>query len=149
MNKRGDAGDWPDFIGFFLVLIIFGGGIVVSYFAFFGSDYDIKKEEARAMHDKLRGCLLDKANEVFADEFSFKECGFSEKFFDNNILIYIKRESDGKEKFEGVRDFINQCELIDRFGRFPKCWKGEIVLSGEKYIIIGGSNQRARDVAVN
>ena len=150
-NRKGDVGDWTNFAGFFLILILITGGIVGSYFAFFSSEYEFKETEAELLLSRVAGCLSETGNyEIIRGDTSriYEICDLR-----NNIekehLIYIEDSVTQEEVFFiGVYDYLTQCGLIDENDKFAKCASSSLSLDGgETLRIVAGSNQNSRRIA--
>ena len=152
MNRKGGAGDFVNFIGFFLIMIIIGGGIIGGYLVFFGQGYDFRQAEADTLFVVVRDCFLDYPEDLFRDDFNkndfLEHCRLNENVAEDR-LIYVREVKDGgREFFIGVYDYQTQCFLVDDRGAFAKCRKQEVLKNGDKFELIVGSDQQSRRVAL-
>ena len=80
-NKKGDAGDWVNFGGFFLIMFIIVIGLLIGFYSFFGRGYDIRQADADVLFLQARDCLEEK--DFFVQDFIFNEsCKFFVDSFD-------------------------------------------------------------------
>jgi hypothetical protein len=146
MNKLGVAGPAVLFPFYIAMLVVVGGGIAVSLFAFFGGGYDFRVEESMILLDHVRECL--ESGEMFRDgvegDFDiYINCDLNENALKKSLIL-VKDVQNGHVLFWGVRDYETQCNL--KGDNFPKCREGEAKFEGKVYEIIVGSNQYARKI---
>jgi hypothetical protein len=147
MNRRGVAGDVVNFGGFFLIVVIMAGGVIGGYLVFFGQGYDYKIVESEILYARVQECLEETGADFFAEDFDIYDmCRLNKNVVENRRMIYLKRLDTDEEFSVGVRDFINQCELIDRGNRFAKCVGGNVLLGGDSLELIVGSNSVSQGV---
>ena len=149
MNRRAVLGSGLLFSVTILMMTIIGGGIVGGVWVFYGQGYDFRAAESGVLFEIVLDCFSE--NDFFQDEFEiYESCRLNKNVISKNHLIFIKRLSDKKEFFVGVKDFEMQCFLDSRFDNvaFPLCINSKIFMNGEEYVFLVGSNQNSEKVAV-
>ncbi len=141
MNRKADVGDWPDFIGVFLAILIIGAGIVGAYYSFFSKEYDFRKVDSELLANRIEQCL----NEHGFNLNISSDCKINSNFLSGKVLIYIKRQSDGLENFSGIYDYLVRCGL-NSVSSAPICVSREVSIGSEKYYLLVASNQKSREV---
>jgi hypothetical protein len=138
-NKKGDAGDFLNFVGFFIILLVLSMGIVIGYVIFFGGEYDFRQAEADVLFVKARECFGEKNFSDVGFDFR-KECNMNGNVEDDVMILF---DNNAGMKFRIGEDMEVLCELNDKSDTLPKCTNGIVWKDSIAYKITTASNRRA------
>lgn len=148
-SRRGyTLGSGVLFFAFFLMMGLIAAGLVGGVLAYFGNGFDFRQKDANALFDEVKNCF-DRENffEIGLDEnpdFFYEVCRIHRQSIEGDHLVYIKRVSDGREFYVGIRDYLVRCDLEARFNNLdlPLC----VNYSYGDYEFVVGSSQDSRRV---
>lgn len=151
MNKRGVLGTGLLYSVYFFMMAVIAIGIYGGLIGYFGTGYDYRKAESRALLDEVKECIGGEKFDfsiLTSDDF-YARCKIAKSVIeDGEHLIYIKDKS-GKEFVLGVTDFKNRCFLNvrERNKDYPICSSYGRDADGEDYILVGSSQNSRRVLA--
>ena len=147
LNKKGDAGDWINFGGFFLILLLIAVFLVFGIFSYFGRGYNFNKAEAEVLFLKAEECFVE--NDFFEEDFKerfYEACGLSENALEQH-LIYVKKNDSDEEFFIGVYDFTLRCKLESELGSELGCISKDITKGNKTFTILVASAQTSTKIS--
>ncbi|MBM3206699.1 MAG: hypothetical protein FJZ43_03715 [Candidatus Staskawiczbacteria bacterium] len=151
MNKKGVLGTGVLYTVYFLMMAVIAIGLYGGLVGYFGTGYDYRKAESRALLDSVRDCIKEQNFDLasLTPEDFYNKCIIAKKVIeDGEHLIYVKDKS-GAEFTLGVTDFRNRCFLNVREKNkdYPICSSYGKDVSGEDYILVGSSQNSRRALA--
>lgn len=147
MNKRGVLGTGLLYTVYFFMMAVIALGIYGGLIGYFGTGYDYRKVESRALLDGVRECIHQNNDLSFvsSDEF-YDSCKISKSVIeDGEHSIYFK-DKNGNELSLGVSDFRTRCFLNVREKNkdYPICSAYGKNDGNELYILVGSSQNSRR-----
>jgi len=156
MNRRGEAdltGDWLLMSLFFFYVAIMGVGIVVGFWIFFGDGIDIRQTEADLLNYRIRDCIGEEEIELLDEREFYSKCRLSKVGVTEGKLIFKICQGVGEEKCLVSEDYLflegsnfQTCRLKggEENEAFPKCVIRSVSRDKIDFVVITGSNQKAR-----
>ncbi len=151
IHRRGVLGTGVLYSIYFFMMAVIAIGIYGGLVGYFGTGYDYRKAESRAMLDEVKECvnrekfdLNSLTNEVF-----YSKCRLGKAVIeDGEHMIYIKGKN-GVEFVTGVTDFKTRCFLNVRQKNkdYPICSSYGKNVENEEYILVGSSQNSRRVLA--
>ncbi len=160
LDKKG-LGEMMWIFMFFFLLAIIAVSIVSYNYIFYGKGYDAKESDAKLLNLKIVECLSEKelkdvlngesGAENEAEKF-FDICELNKNVIEKNFILRICENLSEEECAVGNKwavsfgNNFNVCEFkaAQKSDRFVRCFFGSFEKEGRKFVIITGSEQKAR-----
>lgn len=151
ISRKGVLGTGVLYSIYFLMMAVIAIGIYGGLVGYFGTGYDYRKAESRALLDEVKECfdrekldLPSLTNDIF-----YSKCRLGKAVIeDGEHMVYI-RDKSGKEFTTGVTDFKTRCFLNVRYRNkdLPICTSFGKDVPNENYILVGSSQNSRRILA--
>lgn len=148
LDRRGVLGTGVLYSIYFFMMAVIALGIYGGLVGYFGTGYDYRKAESRAMLDEVRECVSRENFDLnsLTPEFFYEKCEISKAVIeDGEHMIYLK-DGAGKDFVLGVTDFKTQCFLsVGKKNKdYPICSSYGKDVVNEDYILVGSSQNSRR-----
>ncbi len=151
-GRKGEgAGDMVMVIWLFLLLALVAGGIALGMRVFFGSGYDIRDVEAKALGEQIEICIAEKGAD-WETKPLYESCGFSASVFEDvaetqlGILVCEGNCATGKQLFQLGSNF-EACDFTGKNEQYAQCTRSITWHEETRYEIITTSNHEAKRVS--